>query len=103
MPDHTETNREISARHDDEAVSIAVVSSQICGLKELMIEKLGFQDQTLGLIKEQTTKTNGHVADAFIQIAALKDWKNRIVGGLAVSNIVIVPLLMWLIVQHLHT
>jgi hypothetical protein len=98
-----ETTREISTRHDDEVISVAVLSPQITGLKELMLEKLCSQDTTLGIIKEQTTKTNGHVADAFIQIATLKDWKNRIVGGLAVSNIVIVPLLMWLIVQHLHT
>lgn len=97
-----ETTREASVRHDDEAISIAIVSTQVSGLKELMLEKLSKQDIILINIEKQTIKTNGHVADAFIEIANLNAWKNRIVGGLIISNIIIVPLLMWLIFQHMH-
>ena len=94
-----ETNTEISDRHNDEAISIAVISTQITGLKELMLEKFCKQDVVLANIKEQTTKTNGHVADNISKIQELDGWKNRIIGGLIISNIFIVPVLLWLIFQ----
>ena len=96
-----ETTREISDRHGDEAVSIAVVSEQICGLKELVTSKLGFQDTQLAIIKEQTTKTNGHVADAFREIAGLNAWKNKTVGAMIIINIFVVPVLMFLLYEKL--
>ena len=99
--DSPETTREISNRHDDEAVSIAIVSEQIIGLKELVVQKLSFQDTQLALIKEQTTKTNGHVADAFREIADLNAWKNRAVGMSIIVNIFVIPVLMFLIYDKL--
>lgn len=92
-----------------DAVSIAVVSTQLGGLKELMVSKLDNQDGQLTLIKEQTTKTNGHVADAFKKIDStnreielLNAFKNKVVGALIISNIVIVPILMFLLFQRLR-
>lgn len=96
-----ETTREISARHEDEAVSIAIVSQQIVGLEKLVTAKLGFQDSQLALIKEQTTKTNGHVADAFREIAGLNAWKNKAVGAMVIVNIFVVPVLMFLLYEKL--
>jgi hypothetical protein len=96
-----ETTREISNRHDDEAVSIAIVSQQIIGLKELVEQKLCFQDTQLALIKDQTTKTNGHVADAFREIAGLNAWKNKAVGMSLAVNIFVVPVLMFLLYDKL--
>lgn len=97
-----ETTREISSRHEDEAISIAVVSEQICGLKDIVTAKLGFQDTQLAIIKEQTTKTNGHVADAFREIATLNAWKNKAVGISMAVNIFVVPAMMYLLYQRLQ-
>ena len=97
-----ETNQEASDRHDGEAISIAVISSQVASLKELMLEKLNSQDVQLSLIKEQTTKTNGHVADAFREIATINAWKNKFVGAMIISNIFIVPTLMFFLFERLR-
>lgn len=96
-----ETPGEQSARHTDEAISIAVVSQQIFGLKELVLEKLSKQDLVMGSIEEQTKKTNGSVALAFTKISAINDWKNKVIGGLIISNIIIIPILLYLIYLHI--
>ena len=44
----------------------------------------------------QTTKTNGRVTD-------LEKWSNRIIGGLTISQIFVVPLVLYLIIDHLST
>ena len=82
-------------------ISIAVISTQISGLKELMLEKLSGQDDQLELIKVQTTKTNGHVADAFSRIDSLNGWRNKLTGAMVISNIFIVPVLMYLLYERL--
>lgn len=108
-----ETTREISSRHEDEAVSIAIVSQQIVGLERLVTAKLGFQDTQLALIKEQTTKTNGKVADAFLEIAEtkkelyleidrLKTWRAFLTGAWAVITAVVVPVMLYLLYQRLQ-
>jgi hypothetical protein len=85
----------------DSAVSVAVVSTKIDSLKELMLEKVAAQDLVLDIIKEQTLKTNGHVADAFREIAGLNAFKNKVVGALIVSNIIVVPIVLFLLYQKL--
>ena len=97
-----ETTREISDRHDGEAISIAIVSEQINGLKELVITKLGFQDIQLALIKEQTTKTNGKVADAVKDIDKLKIWRGVLTGAWAMITIFVVPVMMFLLYKRLQ-
>lgn len=89
-------------RNTDEAVSIAVVSTQISDLKELVLEKLGNQNVQLSLIKEQTSKTNGHVADAFKEIAAINAWKNKIIGAMIISNIFVVPVLLFFFYERIR-
>lgn len=96
-----ESTREISVRHESEATAIAVVSTQITSLKELMIEKLINQDNQLATIKEQTIKTNGHVADAFREIDKLKTWRAFLTGAWAIVTLVILPVLMYLLYQRL--
>lgn len=96
-----ETNREIENRHFDEATSIAVVSSQVAGLKELFIQKTAAQDGVLLSIKEQTVKTNGHVADAFREIDKLKSWRAFLTGAWAIITLVILPVMMYLLYQRL--
>jgi hypothetical protein len=111
-----ESNEAPLARRESDAVSIAVLGTQIQSLKELMTEKLAGQDKSrdlvleklsgqdhiLALIKEETTKTNGHVADAFREIAGINAWKNKITGALIISNIIILPMLMYIVYQHLN-
>lgn len=92
----------------NETTSIAVVSTQLSGLKELMIEKLGNQDKQLEAINKQTTATNGHVGDAFREIdktnksiEALNAAKNKLIGGLIVSQSVVLPVVLYLLYQRL--
>lgn len=82
-------------------VSVAVVSNQIISLKELMMEKLVNQDAQLTLIKEQTTKTNGHVADAFREIDKLKTWRAFLTGAWAIVTLMVLPVVMYLLYQRL--
>jgi len=52
------------------------------------------EDQTRILI--QTTKTNGTVLD-------LLKWKERATGGFIIINVVIIPVLIWLVCELLST
>lgn len=53
-------------------------------------EKFTDIQNSLIRIENQTTKTNGHVAD-------LKSWQNFIKGGLAVLSIIVVPIFLYVI------
>lgn len=97
-----ETNREIENRHFDEATSIAVVSAQVAGLRELFEQKTASQDGVLLTIKEQTIKTNGHVAQAFREIDKLKSWRAFLTGAWAVITAVVVPVMLYLFYQRLR-
>jgi hypothetical protein len=72
-----------------------VLAERLEGLSHLINEKFNENERSHKMILEQTTKTNGSVAN-------IKEWKNRITGGLAVSNIFIVPVLLWLVYEHLN-
>jgi hypothetical protein len=41
--------------------------------------------ESMGRIEVQTSKTNGRVTK-------LEEWKNRIIGGLIITNIIVVPI-----------
>ena len=73
-----------------------VIVERIEGLKALIDQRFGEQKEVIDGIHEQTKKTNGRVT-------ALEGWKNKIVGGLLVSNTIVVPILLWLIYKHLNT
>jgi hypothetical protein len=46
-------------------------------------------------IISQTTKTNGRVSK-------LEVWMNRGIGAMAIINLFVVPVLMWLVYAHLE-
>jgi hypothetical protein len=46
-------------------------------------------------IIEQTSKTNGRVSK-------LEVWMNRGIGAMAIINLFVVPVLMWLVYAHLE-
>lgn len=90
-----ETNTEIAVRHDEEAVGVLVLRQEICGLKELMLEKLHNQDVALSDIKTQTTKTNGTVAD-------IKKWRERATGAATIVSSVVLPLIFGMLTYLLY-
>lgn len=53
-----------------------ILSTEIAGLKELMLEKFDSLRITMGEIKEQTLKTNGRVS-------SLERWRSGIVACLS--------------------
>lgn len=52
--------------------------------------------QTLGRIEGQTTKTNGHVADAFREINKLKIWRASNSVAIAIIVVVVIPLCVYI-------
>lgn len=84
-------------------ISGEVILEKLETVRILNLEQhLELKDRILE-IKVQTTKTNWSVAQAIIDIASINAWRNKIVWGLIVSNIFIVPILMWLVYAHLKT
>lgn len=57
--------------------------------------------ETLGEIKEQTKKTNGHVAEAQRDVASLKQWRAFITGGLSILSLLVVPILLYIVTKGL--
>lgn len=74
--------------------TLEVLIERIDGLKELINEKFTTNEVGHSAILAQTTRTNGRVS-------RLESWQNKIIGGLVLSNIVIVPILMWLVKEHM--
>jgi len=63
-------------------------------LKELFLEKFDTNEKDHSNILTQTTKTNGRVT-------SLEDWKNKVIGALIMTNIIILPVLFILIREFL--
>lgn len=62
-------------------------------LKELFLEKFNTNDDQHTSILIQTTKTNGRVT-------GLEDWKNKVIGALIMTNIIILPVLFILVREY---
>lgn len=83
----------IDARHSDSVIIerldnlILQNDKDHCSINKDMKEKLD-------LILLQTTKTNGSVA-------AIKKWKSRMEGGIAIISLILVPLFLWLVYSHM--
>ena len=85
---------------DEPYPSIAVLVERIDGLKDLISEKFVTNEVSHNAILQQTIKTNGRVTGLENNNVDLSSWRNRITGGLIVSNAVIIPILIWLVIDH---
>lgn len=65
---------------------------ELRALKELFIEKFDRNSADHEKIIEQTTKTNGSVAKANVEINKLKVWHGYLKGALAVVMCFIIPI-----------
>ena len=50
-------------------------------------------------VHERQDKTNGNVIDNKKRIEKNTDWRNRMIGAIVITNVLIVPL-MFLIIRH---
>lgn len=81
------------------------LDERFTALQDSFEVRLDVQTQTLARIESQTTKTNGHVADAFKQIATLQGENRFIRGGAAASAFFLVMLTAavgWVTVDYLN-
>lgn len=65
--------------------------------KRELDEKFGDIKDSLDRIEQQTVKTNGSVAKAFVEINALKNWRWFIAGIGSVITVLLIPILIALI------
>jgi hypothetical protein len=68
------------------------IIAHLKGLKDLFNEKFETNDNSHKAILEQVIRTNGRVT-------TLEAWKNRIIGGFIISNLIIIPIVMILVKQ----
>lgn len=75
---------------------------EIQALKELVEEKFRSNEESHKMILEQTSKTNGHVADAFEKIACLGKKYDFAKGGIAVIVTFLLPIFLLLLKVYLE-
>lgn len=75
--------------------SIDVLVERIDGLKDFINEKFNTNEVGHSAILTQTTKTNGRVT-------RLETWQNKIIGGLLISQMIVFPILIWMVKAHLE-
>lgn len=71
-----------------------VLAERLEGLVKLINEKFNTNETAHNSILEQTKKTNGTVINNSSRISKLEVWQNRIIGGLIVSNMVVLPVII---------
>ena len=71
-------------------INIEVLCERLDGIVNLITEKFDVNECSHQKIIEQTTKTNGRVT-------TLEAWRNKIIGALIISNIIILPTLFLLV------
>lgn len=71
-------------------------------IRERLDNLIGQNKEDHDTILTQVKRINGFVQDHDKDIRNLENWKNRIVGGLVIINIFILPILFWLIFRSLN-
>ena len=78
------------------------IMSEIKGLKELFNEKFRENEKSHDAILDQTKKTNGNVIGNAQRITRVEEWKNKVVGALIMTNIIILPILFIVVKNWFH-
>jgi hypothetical protein len=68
---------------------------EVADLEKLLDAKLDTIHAKLDAVVAQTTKTNGRVNCLEEHVDLIEGWKNKIVGGLIITNIIAVPVLIY--------
>jgi len=63
-----------------------VLVERLEGITKLINEKFTENEKSHTAILSQTTRTNGRVT-------TLEDWKNKVIGALIMTNLILLPLL----------
>ena len=82
-------------------VSNEAIVERIDGLKNLMVEKFDKNSEDHQRIEAQTTKTNGRVNRLEENVSDLQDWKNKVLGALIITEIILLPLAIWALTKIL--
>ena len=80
-----------------EGISNEVLAERISGVSHLINEKFNTNDISHEAILTQIKKTNGTVIVNTQRITNIEEWKNRIIGALIMTNIILLPVLFIII------
>jgi len=72
-----------------------LILNKLTSLENLNKEQHHTITSKIDAVISQTTRTNGRVSK-------LEEWQNRIIGAITIVNIIVVPLLLWLVMAHLE-
>jgi len=64
--------------------------------------QLDVMSETIDNIHTQVKRTNGTVAENVKEINGLKTWRDRMIGGIAVLCILVIPVLLSIVEEWIH-
>lgn len=86
---------------ENRRIEDSILLEQIRGLKELIQERFDRNEDGHARLIEQTTKTNGRVTALEVKTDSIKSWQDKAIGALIICQVFVLPILIWLVVQHL--
>lgn len=82
-------------------ISNDTIVERIEGVRTLIEEKFEYNYKDHQRIEAQTTKTNGRVNRLEEEMSSLSAWKNKVLGALIITEMILLPLAIWALTKIL--